>query len=79
MVDSPFDVEIEVGEVIDAEPFPEAEKPKTTKLWIDLGDAEIQSAGQLDHHYDATTSSVGRCGVRRISGRCGSRDSNPKR
>jgi len=24
-----------------------------TKLWIDLGDAEIQSAGQLDHHYDA--------------------------
>ncbi|QLG49063.1 tRNA-binding protein [Natrinema halophilum] len=53
MVESPFDVEIEVGEVIDAEPFPEAEKPKMTKLWIDLGDEERQSAGQLDHHYDA--------------------------
>lgn len=53
MVESPFDAEIEVGEVIDAEPFPEAEKPKMTKLWIDLGDEEIQSAGQLDYHYDA--------------------------
>jgi tRNA-binding protein len=53
MVESPFDVEIEVGEVTDAEAFPEAEKPKMTKLWIDLGDEEIQSAGQLDHHYDA--------------------------
>ncbi|SEW13045.1 tRNA-binding protein [Natrinema salifodinae] len=65
MVDSPFDVEIEVGEVIDAEPFPEAEKPEMTKLWIDLsGDAgdeseaegggePIQSAAQLDYHYDA--------------------------
>ncbi|MFD1563342.1 tRNA-binding protein [Haloarchaeobius amylolyticus] len=59
MVDSPFDVELEVGEVIDAEPFLEAEKPKMTKLWIDLGDEEIQSAGQLDHHYD-TTELVGR-------------------
>lgn len=53
MVESPFDVEIEVGEVLDAEPFPEANKPKMTKLWIDLGDEEIQSAGQLDQHYDA--------------------------
>jgi len=34
MVDSPFDVELKVSEVIDAEPFPEAEKPKMTKLWI---------------------------------------------
>ncbi|WP_226480417.1 tRNA-binding protein [Natrinema amylolyticum] len=53
MVESPFDVEIEVGEVIEAEPFPEAEKPEMTKLWIDLGDEEIQSAGQLEYHYDA--------------------------
>ncbi|SER13520.1 hypothetical protein [Natrinema salaciae] len=53
MVESPFDVEIEVGEVIDAEPFPDAEKPEMTKLWIDLGDDEIQSAGQLEYHYDA--------------------------
>ncbi|OAQ52370.1 tRNA-binding protein [Natrinema mahii] len=53
MVESPFDVEIEVGEVLAAEPFPEAEKPEMTKLWIDLGDEEIQSAAQLDHHHDA--------------------------
>ncbi|MFA9417140.1 tRNA-binding protein [Natrinema sp. HArc-T2] len=53
MVESPFGVEIEVGDVIDAEPFPDAEKPKMTKLWIDLGDAELQSAAQLNHHYDA--------------------------
>ncbi len=53
MVESPFDVEIEVGEVLEAEPFPEAEKPKMTKLWIDLGDEKIQSAGQLDYHYEA--------------------------
>jgi len=52
MVESPFDVEIEVGEVVAAESFPEAEKPKMTKLWIDLGDREIQSAGQYDHHYE---------------------------
>lgn len=52
MVESPFDVEIEVGEVVTAEPFPEAEKPKMTKLWIDLGDEEIQSAGQYAHHYE---------------------------
>ncbi|MBZ6494151.1 tRNA-binding protein [Natrinema longum] len=53
MVESPFDVTIEVGDVIDAEPFPEAEKPEMTKLWIDLGDEEIRSAAQLDYHYDA--------------------------
>ena len=52
MVESPFDVEIRVGEIRRAEAFPEAEKPKMTKLWIDLGTEEIQSAGQLDHHYD---------------------------
>ncbi|WP_265108635.1 tRNA-binding protein [Halosolutus halophilus] len=54
MVENPFDVEIRVGEVLEAESFPEANKPKMTKLWIDLGDefGEIQSAAQLDHHYD---------------------------
>ncbi|MWV40293.1 tRNA-binding protein [Natrialba sp. INN-245] len=54
MVENPFDAEIRVGEVLEAESFPEANKPKMTKLWIDLGEehGEIQSAGQLDHHYD---------------------------
>ncbi|SDR15838.1 tRNA-binding protein [Natronobacterium texcoconense] len=54
MVENPFDVEIRVGEVLEAEAFPEARKPKMTKLWIDLGGehGEIQSAAQLDHHYD---------------------------
>lgn len=54
MVESPFDVEIRVGEVVEAEAFPEANKPKMTKLWIDVGDehGEVQSAAQLDHHYD---------------------------
>ncbi|OIB58307.1 tRNA-binding protein [Natrialba sp. SSL1] len=54
MVENPFDVEIRVGEVLEAESFPEANKPKMTKLWIDLGDeyGEIQSAAQYDHHYE---------------------------
>ncbi|MDQ2050648.1 tRNA-binding protein [Natronolimnohabitans sp. A-GB9] len=52
MVENPFDVEIRVGEVLEAEAFPEAEKPKMTKLWIDLGEyGEVQSAAQLDKHY----------------------------
>ncbi|NUC74637.1 tRNA-binding protein [Haloterrigena sp. SYSU A558-1] len=54
MVESPFDVDIRVGEVLAAESFPEANKPEMTKLWIDLGGehGEVQSAAQLDHHYD---------------------------
>ncbi|WP_290813008.1 tRNA-binding protein [Halovivax sp.] len=54
MVESPFDVEIRVGEVLKAEAFPETNKPSMTKLWIDLGEdrGEIQSAAQLDRHYD---------------------------
>ena len=54
MVDSPFDAEIRVGEVLEAERFEEANKPKMTKLWIDLGEeyGEVQSAAQLDEHHD---------------------------
>lgn len=52
MVESPFDVDIEVGEVLDAEPFPETNKPKMCKLWIDLGDREIQSCAQVLFHHD---------------------------
>lgn len=52
MADSPFDVEIRVGEVTKAEAFLETRKPKMTKLWIDLGDEEVQSAAQLGYNHD---------------------------
>ncbi|MFC6716528.1 tRNA-binding protein [Natrialbaceae archaeon GCM10025810] len=53
MVDSPFDVEIRVGEVLEAEAFPETDKPKMVKLWIDLGEeGEVQSAAQLGYAHD---------------------------
>ena len=52
MVDSPFDVEFRVGEITRAESFPETDKEAMTKCWIDLGEKEIQSAAQLDYHYD---------------------------
>ncbi|WP_435320078.1 tRNA-binding protein [Haloarchaeobius sp. TZWSO28] len=49
---SPFDVTIEVAEVLSAEPFPEARKPELVKLTLDLGDRELQSAAQLGYHHD---------------------------
>ncbi|MCU4744072.1 tRNA-binding protein [Natronoglomus mannanivorans] len=52
MVESPLETEIRVGEVMRAEAFPETNKPKMTKLWIDLGDEEVQSAAQLGYHHD---------------------------
>ncbi len=51
MAESPFDVTIQVGRVIRAEPFLEARKPKLCKLWIDLGGRTVQSAAQLLYHY----------------------------
>lgn len=51
MAASPFDVTIQVGRVLRAEPFSEARKPKLCKLWIDLGDRSVQSAAQLLYHY----------------------------
>jgi tRNA-binding protein len=49
---SSFDVTIEVAEITDAEPFPEAEKPQLFKLQLNLGDTALQSAAQLGYHYD---------------------------
>lgn len=52
MVDTPFDAEIRVGEVARAEAFPETDKPKMVKLWVELGSERVQSAAQLGYHYE---------------------------
>ncbi len=52
MPESLFDVTLQIGEVLRCEPFPETRKPDMLKLWIDLGDREVQSCAQLAHHYE---------------------------
>lgn len=53
MPESPFDTTFRVGEVVDAEAFPEARTDELVKLWIDLGgDETVQSAAQLGYNYD---------------------------
>ncbi|MFB6216372.1 MAG: tRNA-binding protein [Candidatus Aenigmatarchaeota archaeon] len=49
--ESPFDVKIQVGRVKEAKDFPETKKSGMCKLWIDMGDEEIQSCAQLMHHH----------------------------
>lgn len=51
MSDAPFDVVIQVGRILEAEPFTEARKPKLCKLRIDLGERIVPSAAQLLYHY----------------------------
>jgi len=50
---SPLETTVVVGEVLEAEPFPEARKPELVKLWIDLGEkrGEVQSAAQLGYNH----------------------------
>jgi len=52
MVESPFDTTFRVGEVLEAESFPETNKPEMAKLRIDLGDEEVQSVAQTGYNYD---------------------------
>jgi tRNA-binding protein len=50
--ETPFDVRIQVAEVVRAEPFPEANKPKLAKLWVDIGSETLRSAAQVCYNHD---------------------------
>lgn len=47
-----LDNSIKVGTVEEAEKFEQANKPEMFKLWIDIGDEEVQSAAQLGYNHE---------------------------
>ena len=47
-----FETTFAVGEVLDAESFPDARKPELAKLDVDLGDGVVQSAAQTGYNYE---------------------------
>ncbi|MFQ3308556.1 MAG: tRNA-binding protein [Candidatus Nanohaloarchaea archaeon] len=49
---SPFNADIHVGTVQNAETFEEAEKPGMIKLWISIQEEEFQSAAQLAFNHE---------------------------
>lgn len=51
MAESLFETEFKVGTVKEAEKFEEADKPEMFRLWIDLGDKDVQSAAQLGYNH----------------------------
>ncbi len=55
MTETPLDTTVRVGEVLSAEPFPEARKPELFKLRVDLGEETVRSAAQLGYNHDHET------------------------
>lgn len=52
MSDGPLETTIRAGEIVDAEPFPEAHTEELVTLRIDLGSETVDSAAQLGFNYD---------------------------
>ncbi|WP_115865041.1 tRNA-binding protein [Halorussus litoreus] len=52
MTESLFETTFQIGEVVDAESFPETNKPEMAILQVDLGDEVVQSVAQTGYNYE---------------------------